>query len=60
MSLSDPKGAKLCLKCSKTRFVAGLRPDPLEELVRCPEITMGQVVNRSKWVMYYASVLVTR
>jgi len=30
--LGTQKDAKLFLKCTKTRLVAGLCPDPLEEL----------------------------
>jgi len=32
------KGANLCLKCSKIRLAAGLRPDPLGELIRSPRL----------------------
>jgi len=34
--LGTQKDAKLCLKCTKIRFAAGLCPDPLGELLRSP------------------------
>ena len=35
-ALSNQKDADLCLKCTKIRLAAGLRPHPLGELVRSP------------------------
>jgi len=35
-SLSNQKGANLCLKCTKIRLAAGLCPDLLEELMGSP------------------------
>jgi len=37
LSLSNVKGANLCLKFTKVRLAAGLRSDPLWELMRPPD-----------------------
>ena len=34
--IKQSKGCILCLQCTKIRLTAGLRPDPLRELMRSP------------------------
>ena len=36
LSVAIPKGGNFELKCSKMRLAAGLCPDPLGSLERCP------------------------
>ena len=49
-SLSNQKGANLCLKCTKIRLAAELRPDPLGELMRSPgpQATIGSLLLRGR------------
>jgi len=50
LPLSNQKVADLCLKCTKIRLAAGLRPDPLGELMRStrPLSRIGRLTSKGR------------